>query len=454
MKKVILQGLIFAVVMAAIPAGAMVYSPQGQALTTLAAYEDTLLDRVIAATKVGVTSSTTGKRATGWGIARFTGSALAPMLTISIAAGGILWEPVIEPWLTENGWWYDNGVIRGHGDNEYVASPGAPGAGKYVGQTDGQGGTCYAHLYPTQADAIAAYDAYGGTSLSINMFNDCGPYGLCWSDVYWGHTAKVRRTGSSGSYQYHHFGWPKNGASVELKQEEKSAATVEDEFETDFAVDGSLARSLGVEVVTWAGQQLEVANRNWPGTVPAAVPGLSESQQDALQTAVNNAIDTQVKDELQDAADQNGTSPAPGSSGTASDWEYTPEQMAAAQNVKDLEREAAWLTDWEADKPADGNETGVTAGEYTLPERKDLTGVLDTFQGSLASLPIISWASGVELEVSGASSIINLPLPAAWGSSITVDFADYEDILDMMGAGLYALVGMASVLFLFRGRGD
>lgn len=80
--------------------------------------------------------------------------------------------------------------------------------------------------------------------------------------------------------------------------------------------------------------------------------------------------------------------------------------------------------------------------------------MLDTFKSSLDSLPIISWVNGVELEVSGASSVVSLPLPEAWGSSITVDFADYENILDMMGNGLYALVGMASILFLFRGRGD
>ena len=67
---------------------------------------------------------------------------------------------------------------------------------------------------------------------------------------------------------------------------------------------------------------------------------------------------------------------------------------------------------------------------------------------------MISWVQGVNLEVSGANSIVTLPLPAAYGGSMTVDFADYESVLDTMGNGLYAIVGMASILFLFRGRGD
>lgn len=457
MKKLIRRGLILGVVLtgigAASPAGAVVYSPQGQALKTLAAFEDALLDRVIAATEIGVRSMTTGKVATGWGISRFAGSALSPLLTITISAAGLAWSPYIQPWLTEKGWWVSDGVVLGEGEGGYYI------ATDHAGSTI-EGGH-YHVVFPSVAAAQAVYNACGTSSYSCIR----GSWSYTWWDCYkvltWGAAHGCVPGVPEAGYNYVDFMIAKSSGYLEWQAAdpvEVPDATVTSSFETDFQTDGSTARQVAIDLVNYLGDKTEEANKEWPGTVPDAsgYSPFSSAQGDTVQQAMNDSIDPQAKTELQESADQNGTMPAPGSTqGPAgNDWEYTPEQMAAAQNVKDLEREAAWLTDWESAKPDDGNESTPTAGDYTLPERKDLEGVLDTFKSGLGSLPIISWANGVELEVSGASSIINLPLPTAWGSSITVDFADYEDILDMMGAGLYALVGMASVLFLFRGRGD
>lgn len=294
----------------------------------------------------------------------------------------------------------------------------------------------------------------GCTSAGYNPGSS--PCGRGWSATYWEASTK-----SAGAYT-HQCLYPKNGHTEYVtytppSPEPVDAGTVGSTFQSDFATDASNARRSGVDLLTYLGNLVSTANRAWPGTVPdvSGYSPMTEAQGDTVQEAFNDALDPQAKAELQDIADANGTSAPPGSNqGGQNDWEYTPEQMATAQKTADLEREATWVTDWTAEKPADGNDSTAAPGTYTLPERRDLPGVLDTFKNGIAALPLVSWASGFEISVTGASSIIELPIPQAWGNAITVDFADYENVLDAMGNGLYALVGIASMLFLFRGRGD
>lgn len=439
-----------------------VYNAGGQALKVVHAVEDTLLDKVIAATELGVRSTATGKTVTGWGVCRFAANAISPLLVIGISAGGVLWSPVVEPWLQSHGWWYEDDGAKMHGTGSYQVVEGSQGVGSMSGSD--AWGTDQVILMPTQAAADAAGSAAGGQNYGYTMWRACPATGrnLCWSLTYWGASIYMLRVPTSGDPSTVTFWiYPKSGASVEWVEGPTTPlpdATMKSQFETDFATDGSLAREVGIDLINYLGGLVETANQEWPGTVPEAggYAPLSDAQGATVQTAMNDAIDAQAKADLQESADENGTmAPAGTNQGPANvDWEYTPEQHAAAQKVKDLEIEAGYMTDWAADKPDDGDGGNVTAGTYTLPERKDLSGVLDTFKGALNNLPIISWASGVNLQVSGASSIVNLPIPAAWGGSIEVDFADYESVLDAMGAGLYAIVGMAGVLFLFRGRGD
>lgn len=425
-----------------------VYASSGQALQTIYAVEETLLDKVIAATKVGVRSTATGRTSTGWAISRFTGATLAPMLTISIAAAGIAWSPYLLDWIEEQGWtWNGTGVI-GPGVG-YTTASGAQGVGAsqftYVSQyyvCVGPGTT----TCMTECQRLGSSAAYG--TWNGHEFIEGG-----WSSTYWATACYSSRYG--GGRQLCMYPKPGYSAYVVSNTETKTSGQIETEFQTDFGVDGSNARKLGVDLVNYLGDKVKEANRAWPGAIPdsAGYSPLTSGQGDMVQTAFNDAIDPQAKQELEDNADENGSIVPGGSPVYKDDWEYTPEEQAAAQKQADLEREAEWLEDWNSDKPEDGNGS-VTAGDYTLPERKDLPGVLDTFKSAVDDLPIISWVSGVTLEVSGASSQITLALPEAWGGGVTVDFADYETILDTMGNGLYAIVGMASILFLFRGRGD
>lgn len=444
-----------------------VYSPSGQALKVVYAVEDALLDKVIAATEIGVRSTTTGKVAKGWGIARFAGNALGPLLTIGVSVGGVLISSYLDDWVASHDWWLEgNEIYRASGTGAWQTAPGAPGVGLSVSTAPG---AYIIEVRQTAAEALAARNAKGGGGTEVA----CGaciyqwPPGTwaCdntgvgqWDCAVWGNYATGQVSG-----KYYYYMYPRNGHTeyVQWVADDPvvvSSASLESQFVTDFATDGGLARQVGADLVDYLGDKVGNANRQWPGTVPESggYSPLSDAQGATVQQAFNDAVDAKAKENLQERADENGTMvPGGAVEGPAgSDWEYTPEQIAAAQYTKDMEREGAYLTEWGAEKPDDGNDSTIDAGAYTLPERRDLAGVLNSFRSGISSLPIVSWANGVNLTVTGASSIINLPIPAAWGSSITVDFADYENILDGMGNGLYALVGIASVLFLFRGRGD
>lgn len=429
------------------------FNAGGQALKTVFAAEETILDKVIAATEIGVRSTTTGKTVTGWGVSKFAGSALGPLVTIGISVAGMTWGPDIAAWIASKGWSYTGGNVVGPGSG-YVVSGSAQGAGAssytYVSN--------YHVGVSNNAGNCLALCQANGNGATYGTWNNSEHNQGGWNATYWATSCYSSYTGGGGGYFLCEYPKPGYESYVTLNQETKSAATIQSAYQSDFVTDGSLARKLGEQIIAYLSPFVEEANKNWPGSVPSTggYAPLSDAQGSTVQQAFNDAIDPQAKTALQESADQNGTSSPAGSveGPAAKDWEYTPEQMAAAQYAKDLERESVYVTDWAAEKPDDGNGSTATAGTYTLPERKDLPGVLDTFKAALNNLPIISWASGVNLQVSGASSIVNLPIPAAWGGTITVDFADYESVLDAMGAGLYAIVGMAGVLFLFRGRGD
>lgn len=90
----------------------------------------------------------------------------------------------------------------------------------------------------------------------------------------------------------------------------------------------------------------------------------------------------------------------------------------------------------------------------TPPEKENLPGILDTFKGSLTSLPLLSWLDDQMPSVSSGSPILVLAVPEWLGGDISVDFSEYEGTLTFMGNCLLALVGLGWTMFLLKGRGD
>lgn len=129
----------------------------------------------------------------------------------------------------------------------------------------------------------------------------------------------------------------------------------------------------------------------------------------------------------------------------------------AATNVKAGVLSAERELDKEREQQFDDLSGSATPppSEPEPPEKKSLTSILNWFKDAAWSLPIISWLTGAELEISGATSTLDLPTPAQWNAgAIQLDFADYEGVVSFMGNGLLAFVGLYWTLWLFRGRND
>jgi hypothetical protein len=438
------------------PAGA-VYSELGQALKTVAAFEDTLLDRVIAATEIGVRSSATGKKVTGWGVSKFAGNALGPLVTIGLAAGGVLWSPVIEPWLQSHGWWYDSGVYEAVWNGGWVAKPGVQiGPMAWSITTNGYGTASVVIGYDLADCENRVHPAQGWTCnctyvtpnwVSAGWPGGWGSNTCCFQNA---HAVTVCMKPSSS---------PDSMVQHDTTTGVVANATIQTQFETDFGTDGSLARQVGVALVNYLGGLVDNANRSWPDTVPEAggYAPLTDGQGATVQQAMNDALDAQAKTQLQGIADANGTSNPPGSqTGQNNDWEYTPEQIAAAQYIQNLALDDKRVADFDSGGGNDDNGSdNNTAGSYTIGARSDLAALLLSYTNSMAALPVVSVVQNSGVTVTGAVSYIDLPLPALLGgNSIHVNFADYESYLIGFGNLLYAFVGFHWLMWLFMGRGD
>lgn len=384
------------------------------------------------------------------------GKTPASVITRVAIEGGLLVGTLyLGPWLAEHAMQWMNGeVVVQQGSGGYVASQYATGIGALSGKTSGN--------YDWDITFVPWGTPYGTYPAAWSRSIPCWDCDYRMRDIYGWDIEKwvFSCTGVIGNPTYKFTGCmakPKYSANANYVEEGSeyvavSSEDLQDTLEGDLVEPDSSAWYLSEDAIKAIEAGVNNANAAWPGQVPAAdgYTGLSTSQGADVQQALNDSVPDQVKDDLMDDANSTDANYPE----VFLDWEYTPEQMAAAQKVKDLEREAAWVTDWTANKPADGNGSSIDSGSYTLPERRDLPGVLTTFKNAVGSLPLVSWANGFHVTVTGASSMMTLPLPAGMGGPINVDFADYEGVLDTMGNGLYALVGIASVLFLFRGRGD
>lgn len=449
-KILILVGLIMAVGLARIAAEAAVYNPAGQALKVVAAVEDSLLDKVIAATEIGVRSQTTGKTATGWGVARFAGSAIGPLLTIGLAVGGVAWSPYIEPWLVEKGWFWEDGQVRKNVQTGvYELAPGATGYG-----------------------AMSWYSSYIAKTINVTGFRPYGTY-IPGSII---HSSAMAQGGWSSTIwacynQSSDFANPYNvlckpgqtyASYVQLQTIHQAVpeADLKSGFETSFQTDQSNARAIAQALIDYLGPMVKEANKDWPGTVPkdSGYAPMTASQGATVQQTMNDAIDPKAKAELQQYADANGTSAPPGSNTgpAAQDWEYTPDQMAQAwRNQADSLDQAQYQAFADNGGGDDNGDDNITGGTFTIPERQDLSAILVGYMTTVSGLPLVSAIQGSGVVLSNESSTVDLPKPEFMGGGIiSINFAQYEWFLVMMGNMLYTVVSLRWLIWLFMGRGD
>ena len=104
--------------------------------------------------------------------------------------------------------------------------------------------------------------------------------------------------------------------------------------------------------------------------------------------------------------------------------------------------------------PDSYNPTAVQAESLpSAPEKKSLPGVLGTFWENFSNLPVISLLNTFQVTASG-SSTLSLNLPGLLGGSaqtVTIDFAQWQDIFSLMGNILLTIVGIRWTIYLFEG---
>jgi hypothetical protein len=364
---------------------------------------------------------------------------LGVIVRIALAAGMLLAESdAVKDWVNRHGF------RLGSGGGFEKKVPGAYGPSPFSGtRGPNPDGISIVGYYPTGQAALDARNAAGG----------CCGNGAPGTTMYgWDNRWMLLYT-RMADYSHQGYVYANAAGWVELGADNWVAATnaeVETAVQTDTQANPAPSDALKAVAAAINATQdaIDAANQAWPQTaaVGQTYPGLTQDQGNALQQAYNESIPTEVKTDL---ATLTGADPGPyPTPKQPEDWEYTPEQMAAAQYTQDKKLDTERQADYQSTAGSDGNMTEV---EPPLPEKKSLTGVLNSFYGAVQSLPIISAFTGWHLEIE-ADSHIHLP-KSTWmgGGTIDLDFADYGWVWEFMGGMLLALTTWRWTLWVFEG---
>lgn len=173
---------------------------------------------------------------------------------------------------------------------------------------------------------------------------------------------------------------------------------------------------------------------------PASLPVSSSSMQtiaDALKAGVTPAKIAEVA--AQDNATRIGDGIIPGN----------PDAVTAASVAEGIRAaDEVRADDYQDTVPSDPS----GPPEPGLPEKKSISTVLDTFKAAVAAIPGISALTESSFEISGGSPVLDLPLGSTFGGgSISVNFSQYEWLLDLLGSMLLGFVTIRWTMYLFEG---
>lgn len=80
---------------------------------------------------------------------------------------------------------------------------------------------------------------------------------------------------------------------------------------------------------------------------------------------------------------------------------------------------------------------------------------VDYWKGVLGSLPLVALLNGSQLQLSTSNPVLSIPLPT-WpggGTTLTVDFSQYETLFNLMGGMIYFFALIYSISLALLGRG-
>ena len=372
-------------------------------------------------------------------------SKLKYIAAVAIQAGMLVGMDYFGDWLSQNTWQYSDGQILAPDPNQ-LAYYTLPEGGAGIGSTS------YCEIAHWVLDSVLALGAacpynsgdYGSWSgwARFDMFGWNGSlWEICWSrqgqDYSCGslrgiYKFSVRPKNSNDQLTYHEGG-------VAPRTDEEVRASLEELFNGSTETGSKMKQGAMAAVAP----SVNSANRAGVTSEPSyAGTGLTQAQ----GTTVQQNLDDSVTEDQTAEVEEGGQRKASGEA----DWEYTPEEMADAQFIKDQELDS--LRKAEYDSYA--NTTASYDSGIETPDKDSLTSKLEGFMGFMqgSGSPISSLAAIGEVQSSGGSCVIQADL-GNWGN-IDFSFCEWGGSIESLGTIMLMMCGFLWMAWFFMGRGD
>lgn len=488
MKKLILAGSIFVLMMAGMREGMAANYPTGQATVTLV----TPFNGIAKYSSVGQQYVNELSAGAGWGlpldavkwstranigaINSTTGNALSKATTLVVgkAASASLVAVAIQAGLlvgaTYFGDWLEEETLELWGDPLQVVDPTQvelppeipEGATVWWDGTSGYGvGATYCGpptlvspfqvrgFYTSIAAAEAACQAAKGSACGTgNLWNYsyCGAGWEGWGSL--GYNTGYHTTWNDFVYtnnteaHAHIVSTAELGTPVPLTPEEMRDR-IEAAFDSGMPARQSRAMQMSQGAMAALAPYINESNRDFPvshNPTPSGTPSLTAVQIAEAQNAIDDSIDTSDAEQVEDqSASMSGET----------DWEYTPQELAKAQNDydKQLDRERKAEYDTYENTVPDYNATIVE------PEKEPIRDKLDTFRETLEGEGIVAALAALgEVKTGSASCTLQADL-GQWGN-IEFSFCEWSDEVTALGVVMLGFCTFLWAAWFFMGRGD
>lgn len=288
---------------------------------------------------------------------------------------------------------------------------------------------------------------YPGSSGGVN---------LGWSTTYWSHRENIRTdVPTTGKTTNDVCMFAVNGAVgpnvhplnemihvgvAEPLTEEEMRSRIEAAF--GVPAQAELTNKLAQGSMAAVAPSVNSANKSWPAAAPSySGTALSPSQGSTVQQALDDSITDTQKAELNEGAQRQAGD---------SDWEYTPEEMAAAQYQMDKKLDE----ERKAEYDSYNNATPSYDTNMNTPEKDLLTPKLNSFMAFITgeSSPISTLQSAGDVTISGGSCVIDADL-GDWGT-MHFSFCEWGSSVETLGSVMLMMCSFLWLAWFFMGRGD
>jgi len=405
--------------------------------------------------KIGGISSTTGKVLTKTTTALVTKASRVSVAGVLVQAGLILgttrvWE-FLEDWATE--WWEE---INPETDKLRLMKP-DPGSGWTIDPAyTGSMSFCEtASGSNTLRVVILEGDVYNGATFGCAVPFPANGWSVPCANNWWNQRTQAQTaTGGSScgtnTRTITHWIRPKNQTIKDLMQQGKTPVPrleFEEKVLEGLASQDAAIKALNEQMAQVAlaksAAMVNEANKSFPDNFneSGGSPQLTGEEIQEIMQRLLEGVSQGDQDEV------TGGDPTPEPFGE--DWEYTPEQMAAAQHRFDQALEAQRKSEFEAVIMPEVE----PEAEPENPEKLSLSEAMQAKLDAMEDLTI--WQQLQELKNQDFSGgVCSFDVDMGLYGIITFSLCEWEDALELLGAMMFAGMSLFWLMWIFHGRGD